>query len=84
MATRKLWLRLSTVSVISDVSGITIGRMFRLCGATAVIDSTLVPGTIIGPPFDSEYAVEPESVLSTDIHDRHLNDRPKDAKKLGE
>ena len=31
-----------------------------------------------------EYAVEPESVLSTDIHDRHLNDRPKDAKKLGE
>ena len=37
-----------------------------------------------GPPSASEYAVEPESVLSTDIHDRHLNDRPKDAKKLGE
>jgi len=34
--------------------------------------------------FTGEYAVEPESVLSTDIHDRHLNDRPKDAKKLGE
>ena len=30
--------------------------------------------------FTGEYAVEPESVLSTDIHDRHLNDRPKDAK----
>ena len=34
--------------------------------------------------FTGEYAVEPESVLSTDIHDRHLNDHPKDAKKLGE
>ena len=34
--------------------------------------------------FTGEYAVEPESVLSTDIHDRHLNDRPKDEKKLGE
>ena len=34
--------------------------------------------------FTGKYAVEPESVLSTDIHDRHLNDRPKDAKKLGE
>ena len=34
--------------------------------------------------FTGEYAVEPESVLSTDIHDRHLTDRPKDAKKLGE
>ena len=34
--------------------------------------------------FTGEYAVEPESVLSTDIHDRHLNDRPKGAKKLGE
>lgn len=34
--------------------------------------------------FTGEYAVQPESVLSTDIHDRHLNDRPKDAKKLGE
>ena len=34
--------------------------------------------------FTGEYAVEPDSVLSTDIHDRHPNDRPKDAKKLGE
>ena len=26
----------------------------------------------------------PDEVLSTDIHERHLNDRPKDEKKLGE
>ncbi len=34
--------------------------------------------------FTGKYAVKPEEVLSTDIHERHLNDRPKDAKKLGE
>lgn len=34
--------------------------------------------------FTGEYAVKPAEVLSTDIHERHLNDRPKDAKKLGE
>ena len=34
--------------------------------------------------FTGQYAVKPEEVLSTDIHERHLNDRPKDEKKLGE
>ena len=34
--------------------------------------------------FTGEYAVKPDEVLSTDIHERHLNDRPKDEKKLGE
>lgn len=34
--------------------------------------------------FTGNYAVKPDEVLSTDIHERHLNDRPKDAKKLGE
>ena len=34
--------------------------------------------------FTGEYAVQPKEVLSTDIHERHLNDRPKDEKKLGE
>ena len=34
--------------------------------------------------FTGKYAVKPDEVLSTDIHERHLNDRPKDAKKLGE
>ena len=34
--------------------------------------------------FTGEYAVRPDEVLSTDIHERHLNDRPKDEKKLGE
>ena len=28
--------------------------------------------------FTGQYAVKPEEVLSTDIHERHLNDRPKD------
>ena len=28
--------------------------------------------------------VRRKEVLSTDIHERHLNDRPKDEKKLGE
>ena len=31
--------------------------------------------------FTGEYAVKPKEVLSTDIHERHLNDRPKDEKK---
>ena len=34
--------------------------------------------------FTGEYAVKPDEVLSTDIHERHLNDRPKGEKKLGE
>ncbi|MFV8224266.1 hypothetical protein [Faecalibacterium hattorii] len=34
--------------------------------------------------FTGEYAVKPDEVLSTDIHERHLNDRPKDEKKSGE
>ena len=34
--------------------------------------------------FTGEYAVKPDEVLSTDIHERHLNDRPKNEKKLGE
>lgn len=34
--------------------------------------------------FTGNYAVRPNEVLSTDIHERHLNDRPRDAKKLGE
>ena len=34
--------------------------------------------------FTGEYAVKPDEVLSTDIHERHLDDRPKDEKKLGE
>ena len=53
-ATKNEWLRLSTSSVISAESGITIGRMFSEWGATAVITSTPVPGTMMGPPFDSE------------------------------
>lgn len=34
--------------------------------------------------FTGEYAVKPDIVLSTDIHERHLGDRPKGEKKLGE
>ena len=63
-ATRKLWLRLSTSSVTSALSGITNGRAVRLWGATGVRLITPVWGTIIGPPFDREYAVEPVGVLT--------------------
>ena len=34
--------------------------------------------------FTGEYAVKPEVILSTDIHDRPLHQRPKGEKKLGE
>ena len=34
--------------------------------------------------FTGEYAVKPEEVLPTEIHERHLKDRPKGEKKLGE
>ncbi len=34
--------------------------------------------------FTGEYAVKPEVVLSTDIHDRPLHERPKGENKLGE
>ena len=34
--------------------------------------------------FTGEYAVKPEVVLSTDIHERPLRERPKGEKKLGE
>ena len=34
--------------------------------------------------FTGKYAVKPDQVLSTNIHERHLHDRPKDEKKLGE
>ena len=34
--------------------------------------------------FTGKYAVKPEVVLSTDIHDRPLHQRPKGEKKLGE
>ena len=34
--------------------------------------------------FTGQYAVKPEVVLSTDIHDRPLHQRPKGEKKLGE
>ena len=34
--------------------------------------------------FTGKYAIKPDQVLSTNIHERHLHDRPKDEKKLGE
>ena len=54
MAIRKLWLLLSTQSLTTESSDITIGRVFRLWGATAVMANTGVPGTIMGPPLLSE------------------------------
>ena len=63
MASRKCELRHSTWNASSELSAIIIGRTLRLCGATAVSENTLVPGTIIGPPLDKEYAVLPVGVL---------------------
>ena len=52
MATRKLWLRLSTSSRITLSSFTTMGRMFRLWGATGVMQSVSADGTTMGPPVE--------------------------------
>ena len=67
MASRKWELRHSTWNTNSELSAIIIGRTLRLCGATAVSENTLVPGTIIGPPLDKEYAVLPVGDGANDL-----------------
>ena len=39
-----------------------IGLVFRLCGAIGVITNNFCSGVTIGPPAESEYAVEPVGV----------------------
>ena len=42
-----------------------IGRVKRECGQISVISIHSISGSIIGPPAESEYAVEPVGVLNT-------------------
>ena len=51
-ATRKLCDREHTSSSITLVSLMTIGRIFRLWGATGVMQRLPLWGTMIGPPLD--------------------------------
>src|SRR5690606_2467829 len=62
----QLRIYLSVLLSISNSSSlsaeITIGRTFKLCGATGVMTKLPLPGMIIGPPQLREYAVEPVGV----------------------
>ena len=51
-----------TRSVIADDAGKTSGRNDRLRGHIGVSTSALSDGCTIGPPAESEYAVEPVGV----------------------
>lgn len=42
------------INVISQSSLMTMGRTFRLCGATGVMAMVLLCGTMTGPPMLSE------------------------------
>ena len=53
-ATRKLWVRLSTLNSMRQSSRITMGLRLKLWGATGVMQSEFDCGTIIGPPLESE------------------------------
>ena len=55
-------LRVLIWSVTTLVSGITIGRIVRLCGASGVSRNEWHEGATIGPPALNEYAVEPVGV----------------------
>jgi len=43
-------------------SGSTIGRCVSVCGQIGETSSTETDGSMIGPPAESEYAVEPVGV----------------------
>ena len=47
---------------MTESSEITMGRTFRLCGATGVMTKFLESGKTIGPPQLKEYPVEPVGV----------------------
>ena len=55
-------LRVFMWSATSLESGITIGRIVRLCGANGVSRNEWHEGAKIGPPALNEYAVEPVGV----------------------
>jgi hypothetical protein len=51
-----------TLIVTSESEGIQIGLKERLLGAIGVIKIELTPFCMIGPPAESEYAVDPVGV----------------------
>ena len=55
----------------TEVSGMTRGLTFRLCGAIGAIMSTFASGSTIGPPTLREYAVEPELVATSSPSDQY-------------
>ena len=61
---RKLLARPSILNRITESSGRTNGRTFKLCGATGVKMKLPEFGNTIGPPPDKEYPVEPVGVLT--------------------
>ena len=54
---------------ISEDAGMTSGRDVNVCAAVGVIMSESTFGVTIGPPADSEYAVEPVGVEITNPSD---------------
>ena len=48
------YVKCSISNVISQSSLMTMGRTFRLCGATGVMAMVLLCGTMTGPPMLSE------------------------------
>jgi len=54
----------STLNLMVTLSGKTIGRTLRLCGAIGVMTKFPELGKIIGPPQLKEYPVEPVGVAS--------------------
>jgi len=61
-----------TRNVIMDEDGKTRGRKERLRGQIGVNTKALSDGCTIGPPADSEYAVEPVGVDTMRPSDCHL------------
>lgn len=58
----RLRIRALTRNVMTDDAGKTSGRNDRLRGQIGVRTSALSEGCTIGPPADSEYAVDPVGV----------------------
>ena len=71
-----------TVAEIAEIIGVDSLGYLSLSDVVKLADHT--ESGFCTACFTGKYAVKPEEVLSTDIHERHLNDRPKDEKKLGE
>src|SRR3982074_3372782 len=60
----KFSARPSTSKEMMLLSGTTMGRTFRLCGATGVITKLAESGKTTGPPQLREYPVDPVGVAT--------------------